>query len=109
MGNSNMERIENPTLEQFEAMLNTINWKISGNRLNKFIRNHLDERTNWRVWSDRIEFDSDDKSLCCFYFKHSAIEYVGDEKDTVSIAAIANDSVFVIFMNHRLDHAKDSF
>ncbi len=98
------EKIEHPTMEQFESHLNRIGWKMSGTRLNRYIMNHEGKKTNWKVWGDRIEFDNRDHCMCCFYLKDCFIEFLLEKEkiDSLSITAIGKDSVFVLFMNHGL-------
>ena len=98
------------TRKELEFELSKIGWRVhaSGNGLNDYIMNHENEKTCFRVLSDRVEVNFPKSSIgakaskysdCAalwFMFNHCIVETDEDET-AVSILAKDRNGVFISF------------
>lgn len=98
-----MKKEKKDYVQELKSKLNLIGFDIKGVYPNRFIYNDLGERTNWRVFDDRIDLDNDDifggeyKGSVCFYFEGSKIRKIDE-----NCISLGTKHCFVNFENFDL-------
>lgn len=82
------------TIDNLKLCLSKIDYKLKGEKPNRFIYNHKDKNTGVRVWNDTIDFKMDSGITTVAVMNNCTIKMLG--KDTVQLG---NQKIFVQFHN----------